>query len=1027
MTRGRQIFRRGLGSSPTQRTAGAGPSDQAIDLRAPRRARRRTALSAAFGLMLALVVAVSGWVGDGIPSVHADSGLCAIPGADGPGGTLTGIVNTYYPGTSLAPSGATSISLGSPSGAATPITAGDLLLLIQMQDAAFNSTNTGAYGDGVAGDPARGATDLNNVGRYEYVVATGPVAAGSVPIVGSGTGDGTLYMYTNAATSGAQGQRRFQVIRVPQYSSAALSSGLTALPWDGTVGGVLALDVAGELTLGGTVDLNGLGFRGGGGRQRGGSGGLADTDYRTLTSQNPNGSKGEGIAGTPQLVYDEGTNSVVDTGVEGYPNGSMARGAPGNAGGGGTDGRPSANDQNTGGGGGGNGGIGGMGGHAWSSVEPYGGFGGAAFVGQPERLVLGGGGGAATRNNTPADPPASSGGGGGGMALVRAGSVAGTGSISVNGSTGLTPLNDGGGGGGAGGSVLFLADSGGLAGLSVSAVGGDGGDAWPTQGPGGFPGARHGPGGGGGGGVILLSATAAAVDVGGGSNGTSTTALDPYGATPGAAGTVRTNVVPAELSSGSAGATCLPDLTTSKTTSTPQISNSPSGTTAAYTIEVSNAAGLGTAINLEISDSLPSGFTYASTTSVVLSDGASRPSSSNPTVGDGSPTWGTFSIPGGGSVAISFVVDVASTVPDGTYQNPAQAAYSDPQRTSTSQTTSASYDPGSSSGEDVTIGQPNIVDPKVDSLLNDADGNGVASPGDTLEYVMTISNTGGIDALGVTFTDSPDANTTFVVGSVTTSQGSVTNGNALGDSSVAVSIGTIPPSTTVTISFQVTIDSPLPPTVSQVENQGLVSGSNFSPSPTDDPATTPTDDPTATPITIPLSASTGLPATGFAPGRISTVPEAPAAHSYAALGDMHLTIPKISTRVRVVGVGADWDVTWLGSEVGYLPGTAYPTWRGNSVVTGHVYLADGSPGPLHRLHEMAWGDEIVVEAYGARHVYQVREVKTVRPHDLAPLAHEERDWITLITCRGWDEAGDAYRWRLVVRAVLSRVESVHAK
>ena len=35
-------------------------------------------------------------------------------------------------------------------------THGDLLLVIQMQDAEINSTNTGAYGDGVAGDPASG-------------------------------------------------------------------------------------------------------------------------------------------------------------------------------------------------------------------------------------------------------------------------------------------------------------------------------------------------------------------------------------------------------------------------------------------------------------------------------------------------------------------------------------------------------------------------------------------------------------------------------------------------------------------------------------------------------------------------------------------------------------------------------------------------------------------------------------------------------------------------------------------------------
>ena len=59
--------------------------------------------------------------------------------------------------------------------------------------------------------------------------------------------------------------------------------------------------------------------------------------------------------------------ALVDNVVEGYPGGSYARGAPGNAGGGATDSNPTANDQNAGGGGGGNGGAGGRGGNGWLS------------------------------------------------------------------------------------------------------------------------------------------------------------------------------------------------------------------------------------------------------------------------------------------------------------------------------------------------------------------------------------------------------------------------------------------------------------------------------------------------------------------------------------------------------------------------------------------------------------------------------------------------------------------------------------
>ena len=258
------------------------------------------------------------------------------PGQQGAGNTLTGIVNTYYPGTATANAGATSITLGAATGNTAPIAVGNLLLIIQMQDAAINSANNNSYGDGVAGVPGSGYTAANNSGTYEYKVATNavPLAGGTLNI-----GAGLLNTYTNAAATGTQGQRRFQVVRVPQYTFATLSSTLTAAPWNGTTGGILALDVAQQLTLGGTVSVNGLGFRPGPGRQLMGGGG-ADTDYRNNATNAYHGGKGEGIAGTPRYLYIASTNTILDTTVEGYPNGSTARGAPGNAGGGGTDGNP---------------------------------------------------------------------------------------------------------------------------------------------------------------------------------------------------------------------------------------------------------------------------------------------------------------------------------------------------------------------------------------------------------------------------------------------------------------------------------------------------------------------------------------------------------------------------------------------------------------------------------------------------------------------------------------------------------------
>ena len=89
-------------------------------------------------------------------------------------------------------------------GAAVPIATNDSLLIIQMQDAAINSTNTSSYGDGTTGS---GSTNLNNSGNYEFVTATGPVplAGGTVNFAATGPSGGLLYGYTNAAATGTQG------------------------------------------------------------------------------------------------------------------------------------------------------------------------------------------------------------------------------------------------------------------------------------------------------------------------------------------------------------------------------------------------------------------------------------------------------------------------------------------------------------------------------------------------------------------------------------------------------------------------------------------------------------------------------------------------------------------------------------------------------------------------------------------------------------------------------------------------------
>jgi LPXTG-site transpeptidase (sortase) family protein len=169
-----------------------------------------------------------------------------------------------------------------------------------------------------------------------------------------------------------------------------------------------------------------------------------------------------------------------------------------------------------------------------------------------------------------------------------------------------------------------------------------------------------------------------------------------------------------------------------------------------------------------------------------------------------------------------------------------------------------------------------------------------------------------------------------------------------------------------------------------------------------------------------------LPETGFAPGKITHLPQQPAGLAYAAVDDLTLEIPAIQVNTPIVSVpltNAGWQLNWLGSQVGHLEGTAFPTWNGNSVLTAHVYDANGKPGPFVNLSSLRWGDKVVVRAFGQKYTYEVRSVRAqVDPKEAGVIRHEEQSWLTLVTCQGYDEKSDSYRWRSVVRAVLVKVE-----
>jgi uncharacterized repeat protein (TIGR01451 family) len=498
---------------------------------------------------------------------------CAAPGKDG----IAFSNPSYYPGNATAAAGATNLSLGAiraaggtnlPANSGTPgttaLSAGDLVMIIQMQDASYNNGNSVAYGDGSTG---RGVTNLNSSGRYEFR-----------RVVSFNTGSGALvidaplsFTYTRAAPSGGtgvneNGNRRFQVIRVPQFSSLIMPAGTTSPPaWDGETGGVWVVDVAGNLNMNGaTVDATNLGFRGAGGWPNYPLNGVTSyvntrtfettvnpycsTNYDAITTTvgvyaNSGAAKGEGIAGTPRLIRRQATTnnntyettfSYQDLGAAnvGYAAGGfLSRGAPGNAGGGGTQ-------HNAGGGGGSNAGLGGIGGNTFAfyrnpptgvcvqftggNPNPFnacdgdgaramGGLGGGTLAASIDRVIMGGGGGAGDNNNACDNPtvPQAAGGNGGGIIFIRAGTISGNGTLLANGQNALPGGRDAAGGGGAGGSVVVLTSTNNPA-LAIQTNGGQGGNT-AYSGSGGVAGVflrageTQGTGGGGGGGAVVRS------------------------------------------------------------------------------------------------------------------------------------------------------------------------------------------------------------------------------------------------------------------------------------------------------------------------------------------------------------------------------------------------------------------------------------------------------------------------------------------------------------------------------------------
>jgi uncharacterized repeat protein (TIGR01451 family) len=219
--------------------------------------------------------------------------------------------------------------------------------------------------------------------------------------------------------------------------------------------------------------------------------------------------------------------------------------------------------------------------------------------------------------------------------------------------------------------------------------------------------------------------------------------------------------------------------------------------------------------------------------------------------GDNSVAVNVGTLVDGGTATVTFDVVINNSLPAGVTQITCQGTVTAPSLP----TGVLTDDPTQPGPMDPTVipvsAAPAVTALKTVVLAVDVNGNGQANAGDTLKYTIVINNTGNQDASGVMYTNAAPANTALVVGSVTTTQGTVTTGNTAGNTSVLVNVGTIPGGGSVTIMFQVKINDPLPAGVTQITCQGTVTGTNIPSTPTDNPNTGTPGDPTTIPVALP--------------------------------------------------------------------------------------------------------------------------------------------------------------------------------
>lgn len=217
------------------------------------------------------------------------------------------------------------------------------------------------------------------------------------------------------------------------------------------------------------------------------------------------------------------------------------------------------------------------------------------------------------------------------------------------------------------------------------------------------------------------------------------------------------------------------------------------GETLVYTITLNNSGG-SNATSVGVSDPLDPNVVFVSATN-------------GGTLSGGTVSWVGLTVPAGGSLTLAVTVTVADPLPAGVTRivNLAhETGTTPPNCASTPQPAGCVSIPTA----------PNIAVTKALSGESGAQ-TGVAEPGETLTYTITLSNSGGTAATSAGVTDRVDPNTSFV---------SADNGGAYAAGLVTWTTLTVPAGGTLELTVNVQVASPIPAGVSQVANLAYLTG-----------------------------------------------------------------------------------------------------------------------------------------------------------------------------------------------------------